>query len=347
MKHNERAVIVVACLLAMIQIVSATGIGGGIGIDIRSEQFVPIVWMCGDRVFADDPIEPGRAPGTRINNYAFEGESISWDIVVFDKNGREKIRDVYVTLGSTQGTGNDIEVNCGSSSTVDFSKCNARVGEERLTRYNPEVMKAFRCTLTVETPNSMQGEYFVTTEAEDYDGLLGIARENEYWFLNPEIALSISENALDFGDNVRPGTQSYSQTVLVGNDAEAGSGVMLDMFISGADFYDPASSGAKCPVSNVLKLSNFAYYTINGAYSTRQDPRRDAEGYVPIKYGDHFDVSMYNKNEILQAVHVGPYWAANLLAPGAELAITFRLSLPEPCNGDFSDGNIFFWAEAI
>jgi len=29
------------------------------------------------------------------------------------------------------------------------------------------------------------------------------------------------------------------------------------------------------------------------------------------------------------------------------MAITFRLFLPEPCNGDFDTGNIYFWGEAI
>jgi len=347
--------VLLAAMLAIVPMVFAVDIGGGIGVDITTEDFEPIVWLCDNRVVRDDAVEPGRISEDdprlveRINNYAFEGESIEWDVVVFDKNGREKISDVYVTLGSTQGTGNDIEANCDEVNPyhIDFESCNARILEERIYEIDPEVMVAYKCILTVETPNSMQGEYFITVEAEDMDGLLGAFAENEYWFLNPEIALSLSDSVLDFGDNVRPGTQSYSQTILVGNDAEPGSGVMLDMFISGTDFYDPASSGAKCPISNTLLLDAFDYYVTNGAYSSYQDGRKDSEGYIGIGYGDHFDASMYGTNEILQAAAIGPYYAANVLAPGAEMAITFRLSLPEPCNGDFSDGDIFFWAEAI
>ena len=77
------------------------------------------------------------------------------------------------------------------------------------------------------------------------------------------------------------------------------------------------------------------------------DPRADAEGYVPIGYGDHFDSTFYNNNEIMMAAPVGPYYLGNVLAPGAEMSLTFRLSLPEPCNGDFTDGQIYFWGEAI
>ena len=56
---------------------------------------------------------------------------------------------------------------------------------------------------------------------------------------------------------------------------------------------------------------------------------------------------VYDEAEILQDQAVGPYYTANLLAPGAELALTFKLSLPEPCNGDFDTGSIYFWGEAI
>ena len=50
---------------------------------------------------------------------------------------------------------------------------------------------------------------------------------------------------------------------------------------------------------------------------------------------------------MIQAQKVGPYYTANLLAPGAEMSVTFKLALPLPCNGDFSDGHIYFWGEAI
>jgi hypothetical protein len=209
----------------------------------------------------------------------------------------------------------------------------------------------------------------VVPEVISTDGEHTINDEQEYWFLNPTIALSI-DGQLDFGI-VRPGTLSYSDSILVSNDADPGSGVLMDMFISGTDFYDPMSSGARCVISNRLKLGNngaapglasrnnvcdigpgdtddhFCYYAVNGAYGTYRDPRRDAEGYVPIVYGDTFTTAFYNDAEIIQANPMGVYWMANILAPGADLALTFKLGLPEPCIGDFTDGSIYFWAEAI
>lgn len=353
--------------LSVLPMVAAVSVGTGIGVDIGTEDFPPQVWQCGERIVYDDDTEPGRISDggypliERINNYAFEGEQIQWKVLVLDKNGIEKIEDVFATIGDVQGPGNDIEVNCVLDELLHVEDqidptCNARILEEELNymQYN-NVAAYYTCTLTVETPESMYGEYWVTVEAVDLDGLSGTMDENEYWFFNPEIALSI-DGFLDF-ENVRPGTSSYSQTLAVTNEADFGSGVMLDMFISGTDFYDSSSSGAKCPVSNQLKLSNFKYYAVNGAYSTKggvypapyAGPTADAEGYKGIVYGIGFNDPnpFYDRAEILPKQKVGPYYTANLLAPGADMSVTFRLDLPEPCNGDFDTGQIYFWGEAI
>jgi hypothetical protein len=342
----------------------ANDVGVGLTPDIRTEEFAPLVWLCDGRAVYDDATEPGRVSedGQRLversKNYAFEGEQIRWDVLVMDKNGIEKVEDVYATIGDSQGEGNDIEVNCqrtGRKSIPD--SCNARILEEKITEFNDDMMDFYECTLTVETPESMYGEYWITVQADDLDGLSGTADENEYWFLNPVIALSV-DGDLTF-DEVRPGTTAYSETLLVGNDADEGSGVMLDMFISGTDFYDSASSGAMCPETNQLSLSAFRYYAVNGAYSTEGDDEvdsvdsdrdRDDEGYVNIEYGIGFNNPdpFYNNAEIIQDGNkVHSTWEGNTLSPGSEMSVTFKLEYPEPCNGDFDTGSIYFWGEAI
>jgi hypothetical protein len=355
MKKILLSVLVMSVLvLGVIPGVFAVSVGSGVGVDIVTEDFVPQVWQCGGRIVLDDATEPGRVSDDgeflveRINNYAFEGEQIQWNVLVMDKNGIEKISDVYGTLDGA------IEVNCDylHPARSVHESCNARILEEDLTGDDlHEVAAYYQCTLTVETPYSMYGEYVLTVEAEDLDGEIGVMDESEYWFLNPEISLGI-DGGLVFED-VRPGTSSYSDLVLITNEADEGSGVMLDMFISGTDFYDSSSSGAMCGTTNQLLLSNFAYYVVNGAYNSRMDAQvgrtTDVEGYTQINYGIGFNDPnpFYRSHEILQVAPLGPYWAANVLAPGADLAMTFRLNLPEPCNGDFDSGQIFFWGEAI
>jgi len=366
-------------VISAVPAVLADSVGGEVNPDIGTEDFEPLVWLCGERVVLDGAEEPGRVSDDgdwmmeRLNNYAFEGEQIHWLTLVMDKNGIDKILDVYGSIGSSQG-GGDIEVNCqriGWQGDDAFDACNARILEEQV-EWDHTLMDFYSCTLTVETADSMYGEYWITVEAEDYDGLMGYMDEYEYWFLNPIIALSI-DGALEFED-VRPGASAYSSTLLVGNDADAGSGVMLDMFISGTDFYDSSSSGAMCPDTNQLQLwgpgpdgqfhteddTGFFYFATHGAYSSFDDAEfdvvdgdrdcnTDGESYCNIEYGIGFNDPdpFYDNTEILQAMPQGPYWVANTLSPGSEMALTFRLDLPEPCNGDFDTGSIYFWGEAI
>lgn len=97
--------------LAIIPAVFATSVGTGTNPNIQTEQFVPRVFMCDHRIVTDDNTEPGRISNggqklvERINNYAFEGEQINWTVLVMDKNGVDKISDVFVTIGDSQDGG--------------------------------------------------------------------------------------------------------------------------------------------------------------------------------------------------------------------------------------------------
>ena len=277
--------------------------------------------------------------------------------IVTNANATACVTYTYETeqIITVPGDGN-IEANCvrdstSTEGTIDPS-CNAKIDEEALTEFDPSTMAYYTCTLTVETPDSQDGAFYgkkdVTVEATDIDGEVGTMAEAENWFFNPVIQLSVDGN-IAFS-KVRPGTSSYSGIIKVGNDADAGSGVLLDMFISGTNFYDSSSSGAKCPTTNQLSLSAFNYYATSGAYSTHTDSRADSEGYVPIKYGIGFNDPnpFYGNNEIIQSgVNYQGYQAGNILSPGADQSLIFRLNLPEPCNGDFDSGQIYFWGEAI
>ena len=393
-----------------------TGFGIGINMTVDTSGFEPSIWMDPDsRVFLRSPGNGGAEAIERVNNYAFEGEQIAWDVLVMDRNGIDDIDSVAVTVGSTQGTGNPIEANCdlgtftNGQSIINF---NAVIDGEQLLNLNVDTMAIYTCTLTVETPNPMYGEFWVVGEVEDDGGNRNTFDENEFWFFNPVIEIAV-EGMVDFG-LVNPGSMSHSDTLTITNNADEGSGVLLDMQISGTDFYDSGSGGAKCPVTNRLRLNNLGtapiydnegatnpaaayvradqsacdsildfsfdgvidtvdsddnlgvegttggdgvdnlcYFATNGAYSTAGDTqRRDDEGYVGISYDTGDDD---NRDPIISSMGLGDiitlgtkaYFAGNVLTPGADLSITFRLLLPEPCAGNFDTGSIFFWGEAI
>ncbi len=353
------AVLMTLLLVIGLTPVLAVDVGTGVGIDIETEDFAPEVFFdANTRVVVDDNIPTGRnAPGTplntiRVNNYAFEGEKVSWSVLVHDRNGIETLMgNPVVTIGTTQGEGNDVEALCdvaaaqpaGGAALTNFG---ARDGPDNLL-FDSSTMRVYACQLTVESPDSMFGEYWVTAEASDSSGLMGTARQNEFWFLNPVIALDLN-GALEFG-TVRPGATSYSTTLTVGNDASPGSGVLLDMFVSGTDFTDPVSSAAKCPVTNQLNLDNFAYLATNGAHSSAQTGQTvDPEGFDAIPHGIRItEAQRVIGGELYTAPAPVQLNSGNVLSPGAEMSITLRLALPSPCNGDFTDGNVYFWGEAV
>ena len=357
MKQKIIAAMMTLLLVIGLTPVFAVDVGTGVGIDMDTEDFAPRVYIDSDtRVVTDDTVPNSReaAAGAlatiRTNNYAFEGETIAWTVLVHDRNGIETLTsNPVVTVGPTQGEGNDVEALCdvgvqledGVSALTDFG---VRDGPEDLL-FDANTMRIYACTLTVESPASMEGEFWTTVEATDSSGLMGTATQNEFWFLNPVIGLDL-DGALDFG-TVRPGATSYSSTMTVGNDASPGSGVLLEMFISGTDFSDPVSSAAKCPTTNQLDLGAFSYLATNGAHSSETVNGVDAEGYDAIPEGTRITESQ----ELIGGdAYLGDgdlREAGNVLAPGAEASVTLRLTLPNPCNGDFTDGSIFFWGLAV
>ena len=134
MKKTLSLTVMALMVLSVMPGIFAAGVGTGLGGSIGVEEFVPIVWQCGDRVLTDENIQPWRVSDCisdcvksdsgsssdctntweklveRTNNYLFEGEKYSVDVVVFDKN---KIQDVVVDLllGSSAGD-DDFSVNC-------------------------------------------------------------------------------------------------------------------------------------------------------------------------------------------------------------------------------------------
>ncbi|HLD89317.1 MAG TPA: hypothetical protein VI894_03855 [Candidatus Nanoarchaeia archaeon] len=329
------AVLLVLSLLP-VSLASTPQVGGAVGINLNTGQFAPRVYMDpATRIFRHNAADGGTELVERTQNYAFEGEQLSWDVVVWDKNGREQISNVHVTIGTTQGVGNQEEVECVQNARVDApSTIGARDDEGNTLAWDANTMLWYTCIFTVEPQASMYGEYFVVGEATDKTGLMGTFDENELWFLNPVVGIQIRGN-INFGA-VNPGQRAYSSTIIVTNAADEGSAVVLNMSISGTDFYDAFSSGARCPASNVLSLTNFRYYATNGAYSSSTNAGADVEGYDAIPY------ETSDPSNRVPMIDANP-----LLSQGSDIALTLRLDIPQPCIGDFSAGNINFWGRVV
>ncbi len=265
----------------------------------------------------------------RMNDYAFEGEVIYFPVLALHLDGIENVQDVYVAVSTSQSSPpNEKKVSCvlgeqpaeGSS----IQRANARFGEEGFEEFDSDIMAMYACYYVVENKYLVYGEYWIGVKISDINNTYEQMDENEYWFFNPALGLSLNPATLDLGEK-DAGEIVYSDIFFVRNDAEADAGVILNMSISSTDFYHTSPSISKCPITNMLTADHIKYFAANGAYSTLNDPRADEEGYIPLS---HEDSAIINN-----------LWG-NILHPGGELAIQFKVNIPERCRGNFDTGNI-------
>lgn len=320
--------------------------------------FTPLVFlnMDGGRVLVDDPYGffANGDITKRENNYAFTGEQITWEVLVWDKNGvPEKISDVY-SGWSDQVNGAlppEIQANCQMGTQLEDGANLADAGypnvrrsgdQEAQVNFNSQTMGIYSCTLTIEP--TCHGQKWFGVEVEDLSGLTSQMQEAESWFCNPSLDLGIS-GSLNFGE-LGSGEQG-SATISVENQAETGSGMEIVLAISGTDFYDASPSGGMCPTSNQMKLqgdgtgftTGFWYTAVQGANSV---------GAKRIPYG----TSIVDSDPIFSSSSASNSWkkwsgALTPMSVGSEASITFHLGIPQPCNGEFTNGDIILYGLAI
>ncbi len=362
---NFRVFLAVLATLLLLPLTYADTPGFGVGIDlgIETEADAPHCWMDPEtRLVLMNPADGSVIAVQRTQNYAFQGEQIIMQIVCQDRNGHEDLNNVHVIAvpceyyecvenPDNEGCPEFEEAECYEISRVDDpGAIGARDENGNYISFDPTTMLWYSCEFSVETMNSMHGEFWIVPEACDKGSNSDVGvqcthiDEAENWCLNPEIQLSYyPATGIDFG-TVLPGTRAYSNSLHIVNVedpacecvSEGIGGADLYMMISGTDFYDPANSGARCPYTNALLLENFAYFATQGAYSTWTNFGADIEGYDTIPY-ETGDIS--NREYIID---MNP-----ILHPGNELTITFRLDLPRPCIGNFENGQFLFWGEAV
>jgi len=285
--------------------------------------------MCDHRYVFNQNNEIMRA---RINNYIFNGESIHWEVFVFNNNGTENLNDIYITVGNNQGLGNTKKVSCiktsneNTTGTILFS-CNVRMFGIQVTQFDSSKMSYYNCTLIID---DTYGENWITVEASNKIGTLSTMPENEFWFLNPVINMSFDPEAINFGVNNNQSHRIFSDLNLIGNNADTNTGVILIQHISGKELYDEISKELNCPGKI---MPNISYFASNGAYNTLTDPRADKDGFVPLPVDNGMIIK--NNDYITQ-------FRENALSPEAQMAIQFRIDIPNRCYGKLNESYITF-----
>ncbi len=254
----------------------------------------------------------------RQGAYIFENEMIIADVFVRSPAGLRDILDVYVTIGSTIGSGNDPEHTCTEN-------LNKKEDLNRKIQFNPETDIWFKCEFTAETPNSMYSQYWITAEVSTMSSGKKIAENmNLFYFFNPFISISVKGGDVKF-EGTRPEEKSLSNEIIVINEGDYGYNVPLEIFISGTNLYDSNAFKARCPTSNQLSLKQIKY---KSRYKGQESE------FTKIDYSTRPDLSI-----------IEPILEGYPINEREEVGLTFQIEFPERCNGNFDDGFLYIWAK--
>lgn len=120
-------------------------------------------------------------------------------------------------------------------------------------------------------------------------------------------------------EKITAGRPAYSDWITINTDSKEN----IEMFMSGTDFYDTTGSGAVCPLTNHFDPSYIAYYAEIWNYSTLDDSRSDAEGYITLSK---------DESPVIQGL------TKNILSSEEDMLLRLRIITPAACIGEFDTG---------
>jgi len=295
-------------------------------------------------------------------NYAFTGETIKFYIAVYDKDGEEDIDEVLLRV-------DDVEVgSCAINNFQAAAPLDAWINDHYNIPYDPDddtyitgvtddLFEFYTCTLIVQDGWTTEDAVSIIVT----DGNLDACATNPntvttVWDdlanFNPSLDLELLGGPIDFG-SVEPGSRELSNTVYLQNNAEAGSGVVMDMYIAADDYFtDPVTAGAICPTGNGIRFDNFRYYATKGSVNSGPNGIAPTSnfglGARCIANDDEFtDLPSYSGEISDMCRIINIFDEASFLTQGSEMSITFKLIVPNLCEGHFTDGQFRFVGRVV
>jgi len=276
-------------------------------------------------------------------NYVFQGETVDYYILVRDENGKKDIDSVQLLV-------NDVAV--GACAQVDYTIDAAAFGTTKKGAKD----KTYVCKLIVGADHgNLPVAVKVTDGADTSCDPQVVKRGVDQLFFNPSLAVTLTGGPINFGA-VEPGTVATADPVRLKNNAEAESGVVMDMYIASSDYFKDVSSTAPdalCPTGNGIKYDQFSYYATKGSLNSGANnnnfPALGASGSGICKANcDEFTTLPSHSGEIGDMCRIiNNNEGDSLLAQGSEMCITFRLNVPDPCYGKFTDGKFHFVGRVV
>lgn len=296
-------------------------------------------------------------------NYVFTGETMDYYVVVMDEDTDDDIASVNLYIGQNQ---------VAPCAPVDYTPDEDAFG----VNYNGADGNTYICRLIVDstwtTPNSITIKVDDDEECDSGNATLIATGEIDWLNFNPSLAVSLDSTQINFG-KVIPGETATSNAIKLKNDAEVGSGVVMDMYIASDDYFtDTNNPNSICGAGNGIRYDKFSYYATKGSINSGTnnaveeglgagDGSPDREGDICESNPDEFTtLTSYsgrgeNNGHIEDMCRIiNTQKDASLLTQGASMSITFRLDLtdddvdtPEECHGNFNNGQFHFVGRAV
>ena len=308
-------------------------------------------------------------------NYAFTGETLTYYIAVYDEDGEDDIDEVQLVVEEVGLVGSCMQLDEDDGAfpsdtyinnhmnipyDVDDEEYDSTGGDA-----NDDLFAFYACTLIVQSgwnPTDMtKSELEVSVQATDGD--LDVCEPSDpvvtsAWSdlinFNPTLQLSVEE-AIDFG-TVEPGSEAVSNTISIQNAADVDSGVVMDMYIASDDYFtDPTGTESICPTGNGIKYDQFKYYATKGSVNSGANDNSypalatniPGPGHCEA-LSDEYTPLPSHSGHIQDMCHIINHIEdGSLLSQGSEMSLTFKLSVPDPCEGTFTDGSFRFMGRVV
>ena len=313
-------------------------------------------------------------------NYAFTGETVSFYIAVYDEDGADDIDEVLVLVDDEpvgSCTPNVWQPGC----LIDDLWINNHYNipydpdDEEYDSSAPDatdhLFAFYRCQFIVQSGWTAESELSIFARDGELDVCLYPNEVTTIWddFMNfnPSLELDVLGGPVDFG-TIEPGSRSISNSVYLRNNASDGSGVVMDMYIAADDYFtDPTNPEAICPTGNGIRYDQFRYYATKG--SVNSGPNDNAFRALATNTAEFEECNDIQDGEWDEFVQLPSYsgdirdmchiinWdpdgnpatpnELSLLTQGSEMSITFKLIVPDICEGHFTDGQFRFAGRVV
>jgi len=366
MKNNYAIFVIALMVLSMAPVVLADGtdVGGGIIIGVNSTNNVPVVYTdatqrswypndqtfktanvygtAGVNVYGDDFYDLGIR-----GDYVFAGETVTNYVIVEDKDGASDIDSVILTKDNIgMGSCSEIaEANLIAGGAVDlnvvalgYADWAAYALAKFGVTWDTDTMNVYRCKMVVQ--NAWTGVPEINVKATDRAGATAIGRTDRLT-MNPALKIDLN-GQINFG-SANAGDTVTSNTVYLENVGT--EGVVMDMYIASDDYFtDPNNAAAICGLANGIPFDAFSYYATKGSVDSGSNDNAFpglSTQVAPIcaANADEYTTLTSHSEHVEDMCRIINHRStASFLTQGQSMSMTFRLTVPTPCKGSFSDG---------